>query len=60
MLKSVYFWLFQYVCSKCRTLKSSSTKLFQSRLNQSAIQVNQDTTNLALNATKEHKRSLSI
>ena len=29
-----------YVCSICRTLKSSFPKLNQSRLNQSAIQVN--------------------
>ena len=44
-------------CSKCRTLKSSSPKLYQSRLNRSAFQFNQDTTHLALNATQGHKRS---
>ena len=45
-----------YLCSKCRTLKSSSPKLYQSRHNQFAIQFYQDTTHLALNATQGHKR----
>ena len=44
-------------CSKCRTLKSSSPKLYQSKRNQSAFQFNQDTTHLALNATQGNKRS---
>ena len=40
-------------CSECRTLKSLSLKLYQSRHNLSAIQVNKDTTHLVLNAHRD-------